>query len=262
MKRSDYEKLAEKVVDSLGDGHTLEDGVVEMAKSKSLNPEQIRRLVEMVNTAAFLKMFGDTSGDDRMVDFDVADPRAIIKRFFSEMPSAGKKSVTITVSGSPDEEFFSDIADELRGTKRIPEEMPEEESEGAMKAAHVVEAKMGKFKKLRIREVLLDKVASANYAAEDLARDIASGFRGIYGKDKLAAFEADAFALYKSSAAAPLKAVREVLGIKESSFEDARKSSTNRLVTSDKTLAKVAEFIEVVGTYTSAKKALTHLERL
>lgn len=261
MRRSDYEKLAEKVVDALEDGGSLEEGVVEVAKEKSLNPEQIRRLVELANTAAFLRLFGETSGDDRMVDFDVADPRAVIKKFFDSVPSSDSKSVTLTTSGGTDEDFFADITDELRG---LPVEAAGEKDEDPAEAKTASEGTvpMGKFRKLRIEEMLLDKVAAAGYAAEEIASDLARSFRGVYSQSKLAGFEADVVALHKEAAAPPIMALREVLGVKTASIEEAKKSAKNRLVTPTPELAKVAEFVSVVEDFVAAKKALNKLEKL
>ena len=75
MRRPDYESRSEEAAVALvDDGTPLQDSIVKIAKRDSMNPEQIKRLVEMSNTASFLRMFGKTAGsEDRMVDFDVAD---------------------------------------------------------------------------------------------------------------------------------------------------------------------------------------------
>lgn len=127
------EKLAEDVVrTSKSSGDSLVDSVLSVLKDNPMNPEQIRRLVEMTNTSKFLDEFSDTSGDDRFVDFDVLDPEDIIKRFLGAIPDGAKvdsksKSLAISMKKVPggtlvtkresntpgldteDSEFFSDI---------------------------------------------------------------------------------------------------------------------------------------------------------
>lgn len=131
--KSKLEKLAEEVVRiSKSSGDSLIDSVLSVLKQNPMNPEQVRRLVEMTNTSKFLDEFSDTSGDDRFVDFDVLDPEDIIRRFLGGIPEGAKvdsksKSLSITMEKMPggtlvtkketndpgidteDSEFFSDI---------------------------------------------------------------------------------------------------------------------------------------------------------
>lgn len=131
--KSKLEKLAEEVVNiSKSSGDSLIDSVLSVLKENPMNPEQVRRLVEMTNTSKFLDEFSETSGDDRFVDFDVLNPEDIIRRFLGKVPEGAKvdsksKSLAITMEKMPggtlvtkketndpgldteDSEFFSDI---------------------------------------------------------------------------------------------------------------------------------------------------------
>jgi hypothetical protein len=61
-------------------GKSLSDAVVEVAKHASLSPEQIRRVCEFANTAAYLEAF-EKSGEMRNVTFEhgPADPSFVVK---------------------------------------------------------------------------------------------------------------------------------------------------------------------------------------
>ena len=131
--KSKLEKLSENVVGlSKSSGDSLVNSVLSVLKDNPMNPEQIRRLVEMTNTSKFLDEFADTSGDDRFVDFDVLNPEDVIRRFLGRVPDGAKvdsksKSLSITMEKMPggtlvtkretndpgldteDSEFFSDI---------------------------------------------------------------------------------------------------------------------------------------------------------
>ena len=267
MKRSDYEKLAEQIVDGLSEGTCLEDGVVSKAKEKSMNPEQIKRLIEMTNTGAFLRLFKSLSGDDRMVDFDVADPSSVMKKFYAGgSPKITKKTVVITMSSSDDSDFFTDIKDELRGQNHKEEAEVSVSGDGddkETKVAAEVERGLPKFRALRMRDELLDKIAHAEYTASEIADQLSSSFKGIYSREKLALFEADCINLHGNKALPALTAIRSKLGSSSVDYSEARAASKNRIVDSSGTgFSKVAEYITVAEDYTAAQKALKILDNI
>jgi len=108
--KSTLEKLADSVISMSRDsGSSLVDTVLSVLKKNPMNPEQIRRLVEMTNTSKFLDEFSNTSGDDRFVDFDVLDPEKIIKMFMTgasestaPVVKSKSKSISITVKKTPE----------------------------------------------------------------------------------------------------------------------------------------------------------------
>lgn len=119
FNRSDLEDMASGIVRAfLDSGKGLEDGVLECAKDNSMNSDQIKRLVEMANTSAFLDLFKGTSGDDRMVEFKVANPDIVIKRYYSSSPEGSNPStsvsrITMSVMDpgiSSESSFFDDIS--------------------------------------------------------------------------------------------------------------------------------------------------------
>ena len=226
MDRSDYEQKADEAVRGFLDGGApLEDSIVSIATRDQLNPEQIKRIVEMANTAAFLEMFKRKSGDDRMVEFETASPESVIKKFYEVGPNSFGATV-VSVSGSPDlasaGSFFDDVADENSscgcGMKMDPC--------SCMSAGPIVEgSKEASWKprvdninkqKLAIRldkakEVIADKLAAAYYEADEIANKLSSKFKSIYDRDKLAEFEQDGLAHFGPKAVYGFNAVRSRL---------------------------------------------------
>ena len=59
----------------------LNDIAEKYARDNALNPEEIRTLVRLANVATFREVFDRKAGDsDRMVDFEVGEPEAVIRR--------------------------------------------------------------------------------------------------------------------------------------------------------------------------------------
>lgn len=221
MDRTDYEEHADEAVRGLIDTKKpLEDSIVEIAKRDSLNPEQIKRIIEMANTGAFLEMFKNTSGDDRMVEFPTANPDSVLKKFYALGDSAGGSAVSDTDSSS-DGSFFDDISNENDDPNDLDEGTESSDSSDPLdrsskEASWEPRVKFANAQKLavrvdRAREVLKDKIAAEYYAAEDLAVKLSRKFASVYDRPKLAAFEADGLALYGPRSVVAFNAVRESL---------------------------------------------------
>lgn len=83
LTEQNLEKLSSEVVDAFfKNAGTLTDGVVKIAERESLNPEQIKRLVEAVNNMTFQRKFSAAEGTDRMdaSQFETADPNSALQR--------------------------------------------------------------------------------------------------------------------------------------------------------------------------------------
>jgi len=277
VDRSDYEQKADEAVRGFLDGGVpLEDGIVQIASRDQLNPEQIKRIVEMANTAAFLEMFKNKSGDDRMVEFETASPQSVIKKFYEVGPSSVGTTV-VQVSGYPSLEsagsFFDDIADENAGCGCGT---PVDEC-SCMSAAPIVEkqasweprVKESNKQKTAIRvnkalDILKDKLASAYYEAEDAADKLASKFKSIYDRDKLAEFEQDGLSTFGPRAVYGFNAVRSRLNkplynklpdagiVKSASEFHLADSRSSEMVILGEFLDKVAQIKE----FDHAKKCL------
>jgi hypothetical protein len=279
VDRSDYEQKADEAVRGFLDGGApLEDSIVSIATRDQLNPEQIKRIVEMANTAAFLEMFKRKSGDDRMVEFETASPESVIKKFYEVGPNSFGTTV-VSVSGYPDlstaGSFFDDVADENSscgcGMKMDPC--------SCMSADPIVEvSKEASWKprvdninkqKLAIRldkakEVIADKLAAAYYEADEISTKLASKFKSIYDRDKLAEFEQDGLSQFGPSAVYGFNAIRSKLHKplyeRMPSSEIVKKASEFHLADSRQPeMVLLGSFLEKVAQikeYDHAKKAI------
>tara|TARA_Y100000592_G_scaffold19371_1_gene29693 strand:- start:11605 stop:12432 length:828 start_codon:yes stop_codon:yes gene_type:complete len=270
FSRHDIDSLAFKAVKDLNAGETLHNSVVKLAKDNSMNPEQIKRLVEATNTSAFLDKFNSKTGSDRMVEFKVADPSQVINEALGSSSNnhsaTSGPSITISISTDSDHSLGDSVMDEVRS---LPEEKVASDSyptEGFF--LHTKEAsELTHHNKLQAKDSLLTKIASCNYQAEDLANAIHASFRGIYNRQKYASFELDALSTYGNSAIPGLQMVRNRLGLKKfaRALTDQEKFYlTDRHVvdsTNSDSLSKLAEVIEVTSTLDGLQKSLNYLNR-
>ena len=249
MTRDDLEQLAASIADKfINNNVSLEDSVLQCAKENSMNSDQIRRLVEMANTSTFLNMFQGKTGDDRMVEFKVADPGTVISRYYASTPEGSNPSISIkrvssisTLDPSLDighSSFFDDIADSSFSTSKVASccdscnsecscddsdsdselSIKEIFNDPSKKIAEYISAysntSLGladKFRLNDIKESLLTKQAAFNLEAEDVADSIASEFKGLYSRDKHAEFEISALARHGNLAIPALQMVRNRL---------------------------------------------------
>lgn len=93
IKEEDYHKLANAAAIDLVDNKVpLNESVTKLAKQFDLNQDQICRLCEAANNTTFNHLFKNkTASDDRIVDFDIADPKAILG---SQIKEASADSIT------------------------------------------------------------------------------------------------------------------------------------------------------------------------
>ena len=104
------EKMSEEIVGRfLHEKIALNDGVVDAAQREQLSPEQIKRLVESVNTQTFLRKFNDkdSSKDDRYVEFDTANPHSVMNKM---LDTAGE---SMGACCEHDDEDATDMMSEL-----------------------------------------------------------------------------------------------------------------------------------------------------
>lgn len=91
---------AEIVADFRTRGVPLNDGVIRVATDNAMNPEQIARLIEAVNSLAYLS--GPHAGADKTEEFPVADYNTILASFAVPTPiekTAGLKRSPIELLG-------------------------------------------------------------------------------------------------------------------------------------------------------------------
>jgi len=217
FSRHDIESMSFRAAEQFREGTPLHESIVKIAKDNQMNPEQIKRLVEASNTTTFLNEFKSKDGNQRMVEFDVANPDKVIDEALASGSSASDKapSISITISVDPNAGLHDTIDDE---NMPMPELEPSTEkaasySEGFFLQSTEKTASLNSHTKYQIKESLLTKIADCNYQAEDIADEIALSYRGIYTQEKHASFETDAFSMYGNEAIPGLQLVRNRLGL-------------------------------------------------
>jgi hypothetical protein len=264
FSRHDIDNFAFQAVRDLKEGTPLQDSVVKLAKDNQMNPEQIKRLVESTNTSAFLDSFKTKTGNQRMVEFDVADAsKAIESALDAPQQGMGRDSITITISRGSDEELFSDVANEYE--PKVAEYT--EKVASNKKPLPTKEEKVSGYISNMYKDSLLDKLAACNYTASDLADDIASSFKGIYSRDKYASFELDALSQLGNKAMPALHMVRNRLGMKKLA-RNLSEAETYYLADrhvvfegNNDLLSKVAEIAELTEEHINVSKGLDYLNK-
>lgn len=270
FSRHDIESMSFRAAEQFKEGTPLHVSIVKIAKDNQMNPEQIKRLVEASNTTTFLNEFKSKDGNQRMVEFDVANPDKVIQEALSSEGRSSDKSpsISITISVDPNAGLHDSVEDE---NMPMPELEPSSEkaasySEGFFLQSTEKTASLDPHTKYQIKESLLTKIADCNYQAEDIANEIALSYRGIYTQEKHASFETDAFSMYGNEAIPGLQLVRNRLGLakiaRKLSPQEAYILRNRHIVdgTHSSNLTKLSTIIDLVNKHKQYYGGLKHLE--
>ena len=213
MSEKLLEKFAGDIVDRFfGEKVALNDGVTDMAQSQNLNEEQVRRLVEAVNTSAFLRKFNDMaqpdgSQADRVVEFETADPNAVINR----MLGSAKDEMDSNVETPSEVDTDTDLSTDLPVTRSDeapaePCECAEPKLSEARVQKHVVVNSLHKTAGL-----FKEQAWQARNDFTNATQDLLTRFRRLHGAS-FEEFEKDAFYQLGPPAAPYLQMIRQSLG--------------------------------------------------
>jgi len=270
--RHDIDNLGFKAAKDFQEGIPLHTSIVKMARDNSMNPEQIKRLVESANTTAFLNAFKEKTGNQRMVEFDVADPSKVINEAIDgssehkSSPSGSAVSITITVD--KDTSGLHDTVD----NENIPtmntsvDKVASYDDLSVVKLASINSSPMEltPYTRHKLEDNLLTKIADYNYRAIDIADDIARDYKSIYTQEKYAGLELDALSLYGNQALPALQMVRSRLNMEKIANELSPQQeyflSDRHVVTRSKNLEKVAEIIGICANHAQVTKSLDYLK--
>jgi hypothetical protein len=294
ITRNDFEIMASEIADGfIKRGESLESGILAKAKASMMNSDQIKRLVEMANTSAFLDMFKGTSGDDRMVEFKVADPKVVISKYYNGKapdgsPASSISKTTVSVMDYSDDDsdsnFFDDIARKFGGAGCGCESdcdcssCGDESSDGISDTIKLLDEKtasynetntnqyIDKFRKQDIAESLTTKLAFCEDDFSQAANDIASKFKGIYSRDKYAEFELSAIARHGNAALPVLQAVRSRLSMEKISRSlgdlEIQLISDRHIVTDTQDLKKLASAVQAAADHLVISEALRRINNV
>jgi hypothetical protein len=93
LSKSDLQEMGKRASDMyLGSGTPLSQAVVKVAsESRGITAEQVFRVVEAANSATFLDLFEKQAGD-RNVNFEICDPRDVLRAMDIQVPSLTKEA--------------------------------------------------------------------------------------------------------------------------------------------------------------------------
>lgn len=247
LTEREFAKLAAAAAKDLVDHQVpLNDSIDKLASSHEMNDEQIARLCEATNNAAFNALFeakGKQGSDDRLVEFDVASPKVILgRRVAAEKTASVRRAAPAAFDAAYEsrplrvaEPFAEKTASET--LPETPRELSERQKEANARAL---------LKTLDHLEV--EKHAQAD-AVQVAVANVAHNFRSIYARDGFAAFEKEAMALHPSPrTSALLNSVRQALRMPEATH--AFDKVAHMVVMNEKTAA-----------HTAFKEALTAFDR-
>ena len=211
-----YEYLADSAVSSfLSDKVPLNTSILKIAQDNDLNPEQIKRVVELANTKTFLKMFKDPGKKEENVEFDVADAGDVTKKFYGKDEAPGHHGgsvsitqVTITKHASSDHyEFESDFPDAMYATRHKFDEPP-------IEIEKIAELKPDRgvleFRMRKIAENFKDKIYAEELDYQDKLVKVAIELKKDYIHD-YATFEKEALRTYGQEITPVLEDLRTAL---------------------------------------------------
>ncbi len=215
VTEKDYVKMAEAAADDLMQNQVpLNDSIKKFAKLSSLNHEQVHRLCEATNNAAFNKLFQgrDKTAEDRIIEFDVASPKEVLGDSIKEAQAI------VAEYDEPDESFLLSDFRSLREPEQVvrakvafdeieaPPPMTPREKEAA---ARTVRKTYDYMKHEKIAQAQLYDDALYNMKAR---------FSRLYQDTSFEDFEKQAVALHGASAVRPLADLRRTMKLPEVTY--------------------------------------------
>jgi hypothetical protein len=222
LTEQQLDKLAHQVVDRfLIEKVALTDGVVDTAQQENLNPEQIKRLVESVNNLTFLKKFNGTpSGQDRVVEFETANPNAAIQRLLEDAKTECNPGTEEAKTGA-----YNDLPFTRAG---LPEALPEEKT-AATPEPRLPDKGLTILKLRKTAELLEDQKYQARIGLTETLEDLATRFTRV-GNVPFEAFEKDAFYNWGDAAGPHLQLLRQSLRLPVANYNHAMMTKIGRVI--------------------------------
>jgi len=221
------EKRATKVVDDFfNEKRALTEGVTDVAEQDNLNPEQVKRLTEAVNNAAFLRKFEGANDRMEASQFEPADAQAALGR----MLDAAKDLMVVTEGQG---EMPDTSGEELPITR--PEVEPLNPASAEEMAAVQHEPKLSSaVMTMRLRKTaqeLSDQTYQAKYAFTEEFEKLVTGFTKV-GCTDFSSFELDAFYKWGDDAVTPLKMLRQSLRMPAMNYDSGARMKMARVIDS------------------------------
>lgn len=254
VSERDYSKLASAAAKDLVEHQIdLNESVDKLASNYSMNDEQLTRLCEATNNAAFNALFeakGKVGSADRLVEFKVASAKEILQ-----------KRVKSEKTASPKDMVFDEMWErrELRGrvepayeeTKTASEYVP---TKSQRKRLAVQD---GRTLDKTLEHLRIEKIAAA-IDLDEATAEASRCFRGLYTAPEFPRFEKEAMTIFGVDADAILDNMRTALRLPAVQRNYAKTASC--IVLNDKTAAHKA-FARAVAAQTRLANIQTTLAR-
>lgn len=217
---SEYLKRAAEIAHiHVASKKTINDISEKYARDNNMNPDEIRTLVRLSNVATFQEIFKNKSQDsDRMVDFEVGEPEAVIRRI---VDAANTPSESANIHN---DKLASEVPDMMRlkrfGQLPVVEDL-------TVKIAHEEPEKLPRQDMviLNLEKLAADfeveRIIEGNKWEQKLAQ-LAAAFKKApgYGPD-FSEFEKDAYAVHAEDAVAELTLVRQLCKMSAQFYDPA-----------------------------------------
>lgn len=256
VTEKDYKKLAEAVADDFINSEVpLNDSISKLAGEMDLNQEQVRRLCETTNNTTFNKLFKnkDKTANDRIVEFPVADYKAILGDKIKEASAYLPTNPLTAYDLRP-------LNDEMHSV-RHPEPAPSTEKiafEMRPEATHSKEVDIRSLRKVK------DNLEHTKYAHEYDYRDKLAAlkleFKKLYDAPDLSKFEKEAVAAFGKDAVSPLNDLRKELSLPEVEYNVSHIQKTAGYV--DDTAPAMSLLNELIHTVKQQSKTAAALKKL
>jgi hypothetical protein len=234
VSERDYTKLASAAAKDLVDHQIdLNESVDKLASNYSMNDEQLTRLCEATNNAAFNAMFeakGKMGSDDRLVEFKVASAKEILQKRVGTHKTAGVKEIIFDETWER-RELRGPVEPAYEQTKTASEALPTNSQlrRYAVQDANTLDK--------ALEHLRIEKIGS-ELEIEDAMAAATRCFRGLYTAPEFPTFEKEAMTIHGSSADALLDNMRAELRLPAVRRDYTKTAS--KIVLNDKTAAHKA----------------------
>jgi hypothetical protein len=214
----------------------LTDLVEKVAREETLQPDEIRSLGRLTNVETFKELFRLKTGADKVVEFEIADPEAVIRRLVSD---AGAEPQSANIFNDKLASEYPEIPDYMRekrlgGTFDLPESVKVASDDAPVRTAPSYAVKHG-LEQLKEHFTVERLVEGGRWA--DKVAALAKTFNKAVGYGpSLAEFEKDAYAVHGANAVPELVGLHQDLRSEFVRASDAKIASyVDRRVVDDGT---------------------------
>ena len=205
----DFDSMAEQVSDKFFNEQVpLTQAVVKIASEFTLNPMEVKSLLEKANTEAALQML--SSGSDKKAEFDLADYEDVMAQIYanSAVTNTTQEVEVCKKEASTDKDRTTSFPD-LRTASRVKDIVFKTLEKTAGRDEVPLEVQIFKQKRT-VEEYRQHKVACELRIHKDIATLI-HDFDRMYGPD-LCKFANEAYSLHGEKAVPMLTAITDALG--------------------------------------------------